>query len=158
DVVADIHHVGGGDATLAQQMPEAVRLVADVLFERQLKLAAPRPDERIRLGGQHEHLEAETAQHRQAKAVAAIAGHRLGPVVVDPDAVVRHDAIEVDHPETKLPREWTATAAGAHDRPIEMFELPLGTSPVGVRVDVARIRSIDDERADASTAHRALFA
>src|SRR5262245_20676662 len=91
DVVADVYDVFCGDATPREQRAKIGGLVPHALRARQAELATPGRYNRMRFGGEHEHVESQPPHAVDAEPVTAIACDPLLSVPRGPDAVVRHD-------------------------------------------------------------------
>src|SRR5207302_4351683 len=98
-VIADVGNGVEGHARGLGQLPDDGELVVDALHVVHAELLGASPDDRIRLGGDDQVADAHLVEAAQAEPVAACEGEHLLPGLVHPDAVVREDAVEVEHGE-----------------------------------------------------------
>ncbi len=102
EIVADVRGLGGREVAFREDAGERGDLVVDALEAFEFEFLAAGGDDGVLLFGEDEHGEAGIAEHADAQAVTAVAHDALGAVLHNEDAVVGHDAVEVEDEELDL--------------------------------------------------------
>ena len=99
-VVQVVAHIEGArkvDSLFCGQLGQRLGFVSTALDRGHFEFSCPLGDDRVGLGGKNEQLEPALPQNIETKAVSPRTAHHFASILIDPDAVVSEDAVEVDY-------------------------------------------------------------
>jgi len=96
-VVAHIESAGKVDSLIRGQLGQSLGFVRAALDRGHFEFGRPLGDDRVGLGGKNEQLEPALPQNIKTKAIPPRTADHLASVLIDPDAVVGEDPVEVEY-------------------------------------------------------------